>query len=137
MITPTPVIGCTPGTTVELVPGKRFIPLPPESLPPVALAEMVPAGGGTFRPVARICPRFFTVTRANLALLGIAIDVRTLVRLIEAGFVAGGFVSPGIRQFSFDSYQEHAARVMDDPEFWDRISPGHRFTNRQRFQQVL
>ena len=58
-------------------------------------------------------------------LLGIAIDVRTLVRLIEAGFVAGGFVSPGIRQFSFDRYQEHPARGVDDPEVWDRISPPH------------
>lgn len=131
------VVGARPGTSVEIQPGKTFLPLPPENVNTLALAELVPVGDGTFRPVVRICPRWFTVSRRDLRKLNIPISEMTLRRLITAGFVKGEPVSPGITQFDFFSYLEHVRRVGEDPEFWDKTEPPHNFTNRERYRQAL
>lgn len=131
-----PVVGGRPGLEVELIPGRRFLTLSPKDIPPIGVAELVPAGDGTFRPVARICPSWFTLTPENLAKLDIAISVRGFHRLITAGFVDGVLVTPGVTQFDYFSYRQHLEKVRD-PEFWDKIEAGHRFTNRQRYRQAL
>jgi hypothetical protein len=131
------VIGAKPGTMVEIKPGKTYVSLTPESVDVIAVPEMVPAGDGTFRAVARICPRRFTISRKNLKRLGIAISDTGLIRLVRAGFVAGEKVTPGITQFDFLDYLRHQKAVADDPEFWDRTEPGERFSNRERYRQAL
>ncbi len=68
------VVGAKPGSSVEIVPGKTFLPLAPENVNTIALAELVPAGDGTFKAVVRICPRFFTVSRRDLRKLNIPIS---------------------------------------------------------------
>jgi hypothetical protein len=131
------VIGAKPGATVELVPGKTFVPVSPSSVETIALAELVPAGDGTFRMVARVCPRCFTLTPTNLKRLGIAISVRGMRRLIDAGFVKGEAITPGVRQFDYFDYRRHEAAVASDPEFWVRKQTGQSFTNRDRYRQAL
>ena len=131
------VIGAKPGTIVEIKPGKTFVSLTPESVDAIAVPEMVAAGDGTWRAVARICPRRFTISRKNLKRLGIAISDTGLIRLVRAGFVAGEKVTPGITQFDFLDYLRHQKAVGDDPEFWGHREPGHRFTNRERYRQAL
>jgi hypothetical protein len=133
------VVGARAGTAVEIVPGKTYVSLKPEAMESLALAELVPAGDGTFRPVARICPRKFTISRANLRRLGIAISESGLRRLVTAGFVAGERITPGVHQFDYFDYLRHEAAVAADPEFWTRTEPepGQRFTNLQRYQHAL
>lgn len=131
------VVGGRPGQRVQVVPGKTYVSLTPENVESLALAELVPAGDGTFRPVARICPRKFTISRKNLKRLGIAISETGLKRLVTAGLVAGERITPGVHQFDYFDYLRHEAEVAADPEFWGRTAPGQTFTNLQRYQQAL
>lgn len=131
------VIGAKPGTAIETVPGRTYAPLPPDSLGTLALAELVPTGEGTYRAVARVTRRKFSITRANLARLGIAISDRSLGRLVAARLVAGERVTPNCTQFDYFDYLRHEAAVRADPEFWSRREPGHAFTNLERYQQTL
>ncbi|MBM3855340.1 MAG: hypothetical protein FJ399_19665 [Verrucomicrobia bacterium] len=131
------VIGAKPGTAIEVVPGKTFLPLKPENVDTIGIAEWVPAGDGVFRPMVRVASRWFTVSRRDLRRLNIPISEMTLRRLITSAFVYGMQVSPGVMQFDYFSYCEHLLRVAQDPEFWDRIEPGRNFTNRQRYRQTL
>lgn len=131
------VVGAKSGTAIEIVPGRTYMPLKPDSMETMALAELVPAGGGTFRPVARICPRRFTISRKNLKRLGIAISETGLRRLVMAGLVEGERITPGVHQFDYFDYLRHETAVRNDPEFWTRPIPGQKFTNLQRYQQTL
>jgi len=131
------VVGARPGTQVEIVPGRTYMPLKPESMDTMALAELVPAGGGTFRPVARICPRRFTIARKNLKRLGIAISETGLRRLVMAKLVEGERITPGVHQFDYFDYLRHEQAVRADPEFWTRKEAGQNFTNLERYQQTL
>lgn len=133
---PIPVVGARPGTTVMPMPGKTYVPLPAEAVDPVAVAEMVPAGDGTFRLVARVCPRWFPLSKKTLPRLGVGVSAAGMRRLIVAGFVVGRQVTPGIYQFDLRSYQEHE-RQTADPEFWLRVEPGQKKTNRQRFSEAI
>lgn len=129
------VMGAAPGTRVEVIPGKTYISLPPEAVETMALFELKPAGDGTMRPVARICSRFFTVTKKNLKSLHIAISDQGIARLIRAGFVSGGPVTPGVWQFDYFSYLRHEQAVLADPEeFWARKEPGQLLTNIARYR---
>jgi hypothetical protein len=132
-----PVIGAKPGTTVEAVPGKTFLPLNPATIEAVCVTELMPAGDGTYRPVVRICPRWVMLTRRNLRRFGIAISDSGMVRLIIAGFVKGMAVTPGVRQFDYFSYLDHERAVASDPEFWDRTEPGQLFSNRDRYRKAI
>ncbi len=131
-----PVIGAKPGTLVEIIPGRKFVALPVNSVNQLAIAEMVPAGDGTFRIVARICPRYFSCSAKNLRRLGIDISKRTMQRLINGKFVRGQKTTPNLFQFDYFSYLEHEA-AASDPEFWDRTEPDQRFSNLERFRQAL
>jgi hypothetical protein len=131
------VIGAKPGTTVQPVPGKVYYPLPDSGVELIGVAEMVPAGGGTWRPVVRVCPRRVPIRPDELKRLGIAISPAGMVRLVRAGFVAGGQTTPGINQFDYLDYRRHEAAVESDPEFWDRTEPGHSLSNRLRFRRAL
>jgi hypothetical protein len=129
-------IGAKPGTMVEVAPGKTYVAVPPESIDTVAVVELVPAGDGTFRPVARICPRRFAANKKNLRRFGIAISERSMGRLVLAGLVKGERVTPGVLQVDYFDYLRHE-QAASDPEFWDRVEPGQVFSNRERFQQAL
>lgn len=131
-----PVVGAKPGTFVTPLPGKTFIPLALDCVDYVALAELIPAGDGTFRVVARICPQWFSCSTKNLRRLGIGISGTGMLRLIRAGFVEGRNETPQITQFNFHSYRQHQL-ATNDPEFWDRKEPHHEFTNRQRYSQAI
>lgn len=131
------VVGAKPGTAVEIVPGKTYVALNPADVETVAVTELVPAGGGLWRAVVRICPRKFTLTPQNLKKLGIAISSRGLRRLILAGLIKGETITPGVHQFDYFDYVRHEAAVAADPEFWDKTEPTHTFTNRERYRQAL
>lgn len=137
MVASIPVIGAKPGTTVEVVPGKTYLPLTAESIESVGVTELVPAGGGTYRPIVRVCPRWVMLTKRNLRRFGIAISDSGMARLIVAGFVKGMAVTPGVRQFDYFSYLAHEAGVAADPEFWDRTEPGQLFNNRERYRKAI
>ena len=42
-----PVLGAAPGTTVELIPGKKFLPLPADAAPAAARAPVLNSGTAT------------------------------------------------------------------------------------------
>lgn len=131
------VVGARPGVEIEVVPGKSYLPLEPQDVDTLALAELVPAGDGTYRPVARICGRWWTLSRKNLRRLGIAISESGLARLVRAGFVRGMRVTPNITQFDYFDYLRHERAVYEDDEFWDRTEPGQQMTNRERYRAAL
>lgn len=131
------VIAAQPGTTIEVAPGKHIVPLPPDDVQTVAIAELVPTGDGQFRQIARICPRWFKVSRDELTRLHITISEMTMRRLIEAGFIRGGPITPWVYQFDVYSYFAHVARVEADNDFWQQKEEGHRLTNQQRYRKVL
>lgn len=132
-----PVIGAAPGTTMaQLEPGKKFAILPPAAVPQFGVAEWVPAGDNTYRLVARTLPRWHVINGKTMRLLGIACSPRTLVRLMDAGFIETRRPTPNTREFSYDSYLAHVAATAD-PEFWSQTAPGQKFTNLQRYQQAL
>ena len=107
-----PVVGARAGVTVEIVPGQNFANLPAQDIPHHAIAELVPAGGGTFRPVARISGKMFTCHQKTLRLLNIPISKTTLIRLIQTGFIEGHQESPGIYVFDYESYLAHRQRCQ-------------------------
>jgi hypothetical protein len=131
------VLGAEPGTTVEVAPGQKIVPLPVDAARRVALVELIPAGDGTFRQIARVCPAMWTVSRDGLKKLQITISEMTMRRLIGAGFVQGCLVSPYIMQFDVYSYWAHCEAVRADPEFWTQKQPGHAFTNLARYRHQL
>lgn len=131
-----PVIGALPGTTVELVPGKKFLPLPVDTIQRVGVAELTPAGDGTLRAIVRVCPQWFSLSGENLRRLGIGISRAGMKRLIVAGFVRGQQTTPGVYQFDYHSFRAHCERAQD-PEFWAQTEPGQAFTNRQRYSQAI
>lgn len=135
-VAPLPVVGAKPGTFITPLPGKKFMPLPLDAIEYVAIAEPMPAGDGTFRVVARICPQWFSCSTKNLRRLGIGISGSGMLRLMRAGFIEGRNITPQITQFNYHSYRRHE-EATKDPEFWDAKAPGHPFTNRQRYSQAI
>ncbi len=133
----TSVVGAHPGTRVQIAPGATLAPIPAKSVPPFALAEWVPAGDGTWRMVARVCPEYFCCTQKNLVRLGIDVSKRTMQRLIVAGFVRGQKTTPGIYQFDYASYVAHVEAVAADPDFWNKTAPGEELTNSERWRRSI
>lgn len=131
-----PVVGAKEGTVVEIVPGRRSQDLCDDALPPLALAEVIPQGGGTFRLVARMSDHWFSNNTKTLRRLGIGISGTSMKRLIRAGFVEGQQTTPQVHQFNYHSYLKHMERARD-PEFWDQTDPGHTKTNRERFRDAI
>ena len=132
---PVPVVGAPAGTVVQIAPGQKIVHLPAEAVPPLVVAEAVATGGGHFRLVGRVMPRWFSYNKKNLRLLGITFSETTMLRLMVAGFVENRRPGPNVREFSYDSYLAHAEATRD-PEFWDQTQPGQKFTNLQRYQQA-
>lgn len=135
-----PVIGALPGTTVEPVPGQRYVALAADNvIPPVAIAQLVPQGGGTYRLMAQIAPRWFAVTEENLKTLGIGISRKSMIKLIRAGFVEGQQTLPQVHQFDYHSWLAHL-EASKESGFWERAelrgSPAQRLTNRQWLYQA-
>lgn len=125
-----PVIGALPGTTVEPLPGQRFIPLRGDNvIAPVALMQLVPEGGGSYRLVAQITPRWFAVTTENLHKLGIGISRKSMIKLIRAGFVCGQQTLPQVHQFDYHSWLAHLEATAG-PGFWESCDAGRKITNR-------
>jgi hypothetical protein len=130
-----PVIGALPGTTIEPEPGKRFVALPHgDVIPPVAMAQLIPEGGGSYRLVAQITPRWFAVTEENFKKLGIGISRKSMVKLIRAGFVDGTQTLPQVHQFDYFSWLAHLEATRT-PGFWEkeemRGEPPIRLSNRE------
>lgn len=130
-----PVVGALPGVTVEPLPGQRFLPIVHDNpIPPVALAQLVPAGGGTYRLMAQITPRWFAVTGENLQKLGIGISRKSMVKLIRAGFVDGQQTLPQVHQFDYHSWLAHLTATAE-PGFWEQVhprgNPARKITNRE------
>ena len=122
---------------IEVAPGKSIIPLPADDVQTIAIAELVPTGNGQFRQIARICPRWFRIAREDLVRLHITISEMTMRRLVEAGFIRGGPITPWVYQFDVYSYFDHVARVEADHNFWNNKEPGHQLTNQERYRKVL
>lgn len=132
------VVGARPGTTIEIVPGKTFFSLPPDSVDTIAVTELVPAGDGTFRPVARVCPRWWMLNAKNLKALNIAISDQSLARLVRAKFVRGQPITPRGIEFDYLDYLRHQAAVAADAEeFWDKKEPGQLLTNIERYRAAI
>lgn len=131
------VIAAQPGSTIEVAPGKSIVPLPADDVQTVAIAELVPTGDGQFRQIARICPRWFRVSRDDLVRLHITISEMTMRRLVEAGFIRGGPITPWVYQFDVYSYFDHVARVEADHDFWSQKEDGHHLSNLERYRKVL
>lgn len=130
-----PVVGAKAGAVAEVLPGQRIVPLPDAILPEVVVADVVPAGDGTFRLIGRVSPRWFPVKTEVLQKLGIGISRQSMKRLIWAGFVKGQLTIPGVFEFNYQSYLEHHAKATD-PEFWDQKEPGQKLTNRERLREA-
>ena len=118
---------------IEVRPGERVAPLPESAIPRLAIATWTPAGDGTFRPVAKVEGRAIRLTPEVVASLKLPVSYTTIKRLIVAGFVAGGKVTPSSWVFDPESYIQHQNNVFDDEEFWDE---GHPDKNLERWKEA-
>ncbi len=105
---------------VEIAPGKNFVTIPPENVPTIAIAKLVPQGDGTYKAIASIQRRYVRLTRDLPSNLGIGVDYNTLKRLIISGFVRGGKVSPSAYYVDIISVFEHVEKCFNDPEYWTK-----------------
>jgi hypothetical protein len=106
--------------TIEVAPGRRVVDLPRELVRRVAIAEWIPQGDGTYKPVARVHDEEIPLTDDLPQRLGLGVSHDTLKRLIKAGFVRGCRVAPNRHIFYLQSYYDHVERVREDPDFWTR-----------------
>ena len=104
-------------TSVVIAPGKTVSALPPDAVDAIAIAELQPAGDGTYRPVARLAKRWIINNDANLKTYGIPLSYRSVLRLIRGGFIDGRHATPKTWQFDYYSYLRHL-EACKDPEFW-------------------
>lgn len=123
-----------PHTLVEVRPGEKVAPLPDSAVPKIAIAHWQPAGDGTYRPVAKVEGRAIRLCPETVERLRLPVSYATIKRLVVAGFVAGGKVTPNTWVFDPESYLQHQAEVFDDEEFWDVNHPDK---NYQRWQEAV
>ncbi|WP_043586343.1 hypothetical protein [Geminisphaera colitermitum] len=131
-----PVIGANDGVTIEVVPGRKYVPLPPDAVPPIAVREIVSAGDGTWRWVAHVCPVWFPIRHKTLTKLGISVSIQNMRRLCAAGFIEFRQITPGHYNFNYMDYLKHEEATAS-PGFWARTEPGQVLTNRQRYSAVI
>lgn len=119
------------GVTVEVVPGKRVVGLSDAAAPRVAIADWLPVGDGSYKPIARIHTKLVRLTEEMPEKLGLGIGYRSLLRLMQAGFV--DFEQPAPRTYlvNLQSYFDHVKKCKADPEFWERPE------NLKRYLQAL
>lgn len=114
---------------VEVIPGHTTVPVPPQSIPRVAIHDVIPTGeAGVYRHQARVHSAQVELSSAMLKKLGLGVHLVGLKRLIKAGFVEGCMVSPNRHIFSIESYYAHCDLVREITErgetFWtpDRLA---------------
>lgn len=122
-----------PNVQIEVRPGQKVAPLPEKAIPKLAIAKWVPAGDGTYRPVASIEGRAIRLTPDTVAQLKLPASYATIRRLVVAGFVDGGKVTPNLWVFDPESYLRHQNNVFSDEEFWDEKHPDK---NLQRWREA-
>jgi hypothetical protein len=104
---------------IEVAPN-RFVQMDLSfKLPETVFADVVPAGNGVYKLVPRTWERFERVTGELCRKLGLGDRTDTLRRLIRAGFVDGGRVSPDLYTVNLASYFAHLKRCSEDPAYWD------------------
>ena len=111
-----------PDLSIEVRPGAKTVPLPRAAVPRVAVGKMVPQGEGTYKFVAVVHGRYARITPDVLNELNIDVSPETIKRLVIAGFIEGGKLTPGMWSFDVQSYMDHLEAVYDDPEFWDETN---------------
>ena len=107
---------------VQAVPGK-FIDAEVNTAPRVGMLDWVKVGPDTYRAVPRTREVWTRLSPAVVKRLGLGIDYRLFLRLINAGFVKGQKVTPSTYTFSLESYEAHLEAVRNDPEFWSETHP--------------
>ena len=112
---------------VEMAPGEHVVEVPPEVVPKIVVADLVPAGDGTYRLVAR--RRELYIPLAEAAKL-VRFEYRSMLRLVRGGFLESDRPTPNSIRISLASWFEHQERVRRDPEFWSG-------KNLARFQATL
>lgn len=112
--------------TIEVAPGQRVVDLAREDIPRVGVCDWMPAGDGTYRPVARIHELLIRVTEAERI---VRIPYLTLRRLVRGEFVKGVQITPGNVLIDLHSYYEHVENCKD-PEFWTE-------KKRRRYSEAL
>ena len=113
-----PILFAKEPMEIEIAPGKTIVPLPPDAIEHVVIADLQPAGDGTYRPVARLARRWIINSAPNLKRYGIPLSSSSVKRLIRAGFIVGSKSTPKLYQFDYYSYLRHL-EACKDPEFWD------------------
>jgi hypothetical protein len=113
----------TNAKTIEVAPGKTIVDLPPAAVPRVAVVDLVPTGDpSTYKAVARVHTAQLRLTPDTIKKLNLGVKFETLKRLVRAGFVEGGRISPNCYLFDLASYYAHNDRVRAaaaaGEEFW-------------------
>jgi hypothetical protein len=92
-------------------------------VPEMVFCDVVPIDGspGHYKLVPRSLEKLVRVSPELIEKLGLGSsrDQTTLKRLIRAGFVDGGRVSPQVYTVNLASYFQHLKRCSENPDFWD------------------
>ncbi len=102
---------------VEIAPGVKITPVSVEVVTRFAIARLLPAGDGTFRPVVQACEPWMRLTVALPRQLGLGICWKTLLRLITSGIIESRRTSPHSTEISIESLNAHLEGCRD-PEYW-------------------
>lgn len=114
-------LALTPSTLlVEIAPGKEGVSAPKATVPRFAIAEFIQLENGDLRVKRLHWSEWITLHQENLTKLGIKMDVRTVVRLGNNGYIRVRMTSPKLREMNLSSWLSHVAAVEADPNFWER-----------------
>lgn len=98
--------------------------------PQFAIAELV--RDSQDKSLVRVAPnlkRWVRLTNSVLESIGLGGQKRTMIRLIQAGFIRGGSMAPKSYVMDVDSLIQHLEAVSDDPYWWDVADRRARYAN--------
>ena len=108
-----------PTIRVEVAPMQDLVRLPRTAADRCVVAKWVPISEDTYRLVGEVQARGVKLCQDNLSRLKIEVSEQVMKRLILAGFVRGGKLTPYLWVFDIDSYRAHCRKVYEDQDFWN------------------
>lgn len=116
-----------PSIQVEVAPLQNKVRLPQAAAERCVVARWVPVSDDLYRLVGEVHARGVRMCQANLDRLKIEVSEQVMKRLVLAGFVRGGKLTPSLWVFDLDSYRAHCRSCYADPSFWDSDHPEKHF----------
>lgn len=110
----------SPTLLLELEPGKKSASDVTATVPLFGIVEFQQLGNGDLRAKTLHLGEWLVLHQSNLKKLGVQMDVRTVIRLGNNGYVRVRQPGPQTRELNLASWVAHLKAVEGDPLFWQR-----------------